>query len=305
MALAACTALLPAAAVAAPPSVLATIKPIHSLAAAVMQGVAEPVLLIQGARSEHSYAFRPSDGDKIRHAQIVFEIGPDLETSLERPLASLAPHAHIVPLEQAEGVHRLRARRGGLWENVNDSDEGPYDPHIWLDPENAIAMTRAIAAALTRLDPANGPIYKVNRDKEIASLSSLEAELQKELVPLRARKYIVFHDAYRYFEFRFGLNPTGAVTVAPDRPVGPRRIEALRRTILEGGIDCVFREPQFPPALVKTLTDGSRARIGVLDPLGADIEPGPGLYPTLLRALAASLTACMSIRTKKDWQGRH
>ena len=122
-------------------SVLATIKPVHSLVAAVMQGAGTPELLIQGAQSEHSYALKPSDAGKIGRAQIVFEVGPDLETYLVRPLATLAPHATVVVLERSPGVHLLPARRGGLWEDGSDPDDGPTDPHIWLDPENAIAMT--------------------------------------------------------------------------------------------------------------------------------------------------------------------
>src|SRR5262249_13843374 len=144
---------------AAPP-VLATIKPVHSLVAAVMQGAGTPELLIQGAQSEHSYALRPSDVMNIRRARIVFQIGPDLDTYLAGPLAAL-PGGDVVTLEHAPGVQLLPARRGGLWEDA--PAEGPNDPHIWLDPRNAAAMTRAIAAALTRADPANGRLYAANR----------------------------------------------------------------------------------------------------------------------------------------------
>jgi zinc transport system substrate-binding protein len=277
---------------AAGPVVLATIKPVHSLVAAVMQGAGTPELLIQGAQSEHSYALKTSDAEKVARARIVFEIGPDLETYLVRPLATLAPNATVVVLERAPGVHQLPARRGGLWEDGSDGD-GPTDPHIWLDPENAIAMTKAIAAALSKADPTHTALYTANRDREVAMLTALENELRKNLAPVQGRPYLVFHDAYHYFERRFGLSSVGAVTVAPDRPVGPRRIETLRAAILQGKIVCVFREPQFSPRLIDTLVEGSRAKTGVLDPLGADLTPGVGLYPALLRNLAASLNGCV------------
>jgi zinc transport system substrate-binding protein len=276
---------------AAAPVVLATIKPVHSLVAAVMQGAGTPELLIQGAQSEHSYALKTSDAEKVARARIVFEVGPDLETYLIRPLATLAPNATVVVLERAPGVRLLPARRGGLWEDGSDGD-GPTDPHIWLDPENAIAMTKAIAAALTKADPARTALYAANRDHEVAMLAALENELRRSLAPVRGRPYLVFHDAYRYFERRFDLSAVGAVTVAPDRPVGPRRIEALRAAILEGKVVCVFREPQFSPRLIDTLVEDSRAKTGVLDPLGAELTPGAGLYPALLRNLAASLNGC-------------
>lgn len=277
----------------AAPSVLATIKPVHSLAAAVMQGSGTPELLIQGAQSEHSYALKPSDARKIERARIVFEVGPDLETYLVRPLATLAPRATVIVLELSPGIHLLPARRGGLWEDGGDPDDGPTDPHIWLDPENAIAMTAAIAAALVKADPAHASLYTANRDRQVAALKALERELDGTLAPLHGRLYLVFHDAYRYFEHRFGLSPLGAVTVAPDRPVGPRRIETLRRAILDGQIECVFNEPQFSPRLIDTLTEGTRARAGALDPLGASLAPGPDLYPRLLRNLAVSLGSCL------------
>jgi len=275
----------------AAPVVLATIKPIHSLVAAVMTGAGTPELLIQGAQSEHSYALKPSDAEKIARATIVFEIGPDLETYLTRPLATLT-HAQVVMLERASGVHLLPARRGGLWEDGGDPGDGPTDPHIWLDPENAIAMTKTIAAALVKADPPHRGLFEANRDRTVRMLTAMEGQLRAELAPLKGRRYLVFHDAYHYFESRFGLAAAGAVTVAPDRPVGPRRIERLRGVILAGQVTCVFREPQFSPRLIDTLVEGTAARTGVLDPLGAELAPGPTLYPDLMRNLGASLRAC-------------
>lgn len=276
---------------AAGAQVLATIKPVHSLVGAVMGR--SPELLIQGAQSEHAYALKPSDARRIEAAKLIFEIGPDLETYLERGLATLAPHATVVVLERAPGVRLLPARRGGLWEDGGDGD-GPIDPHIWLDPENAVAMTRAIAAALSKTDPAKATLYAANARREIGMLAALERELEAGLAPLRGRPYLVFHDGYQYFERRFGLAALGAVTVAPDRPIGPRRVSLLRARIARGDIACVFREPQFPPALIDTLVDGSAARSGVLDPLGAALAPGADLYPKLLRGLNASLAACLA-----------
>lgn len=276
----------------AAPMVLATIKPVHALVAAVMAGAGAPELLIQGAQSEHSYALKPSDAEKIGRARLIFEIGPDLETYLARPLATLA-HGDVVVLEKAPGVRLLVARRGGLWEDGSDGD-GPVDPHIWLDPQNAVAMTKAIATALAKADPAHAALYAANGRKQITALTELERELRAGLGPLHRRPYLVFHDAYQYFERRFALTPSGAVTVAPDRPVGPRRVAMLRQAIREHDIGCVFREPQFPPALIQTLVEDSHAKIGVLDPLGASLAPGPDLYPKLLRGIAVALAACLA-----------
>jgi zinc transport system substrate-binding protein len=284
--------LLLAAPAAATPRVLASIKPIHSLVAAVMEGAGTPALLIGGAYSPHSFSLKPSDARKIAAAQIVFEVGPNLETYLVAAVPALAPHARLVALEDAPGVRRLPARRGGLWECDKD-DVGPGDPHVWLDPQNAIAMTRAIAGALAQADKPHAALYAANAAKSIARLGALEKQLAVRLAPVRHRRYLVFHDAYQYFERRFGLSAAGSVTVAPDRPIGPERIVSLRAAIAKGHIVCIFREPQFPPRLIATLAAGSKLRIGALDPLGAALQPGPNLYPALLHAIAASLVQCL------------
>lgn len=276
---------------AAAPAVLATLKPIHSLAAAVMAGAGSPQLLIGGALSEHSYELKPSDARKIRAAAVVFEVGPDMETYLSGSLSSLA--GRVVVLERAPGVRLQSARHGGLW-GEGDHDHGLADPHIWLDPQNAIAMTREIARTLAAMDPANAATYRGNAAREIARIETLDQELAAKLAPVRDRPYLVFHDAYHYFETRYGLHPAGAVTVAPDRPVGARRIAELHEAVASGRVVCLFREPQFPPKLIETLDDNTQARVGVLDPLGADLEPGPELYPKLMRDLAQSLSSCLT-----------
>jgi ABC-type Zn2+ transport system, periplasmic component/surface adhesin len=285
------------AAAAAEPKVLATLKPVHSLVAGVMEGAGRPDLLIGGALSEHSYALKPSDARKVRDAALIFEIGPDMETYLSGALTTAG--GRVVVLEQTPGVKRIAARQGGLWgDGDHDHDHhGGTDPHVWLDPQNAIAFTKAIADALVRTDPAHAALYRANAARRIAMLQGLDRELAATLAPVKDRPYLVFHDAYHYFEARYGLKPAGAVTVAPDRPVGARRIAELRQTVASGHALCLFREPQFPPKLIETLDQDTKAHVGVLDPLGADLEPGPDLYPRLMRNLAQSLVGCL---TKKN-----
>jgi zinc transport system substrate-binding protein len=275
----------------AAPRVLATIKPIHSLVASVMRGVATPELLVEGAASEHGYALRPSGARKIADADVIFWVGPNLETFLTEPLRTLGIHAHIVTLENQSTVRKLPARNGGLW--GYDSDDGPADPHIWLDAHNGIAMVRVIAAELAHDDPANAKKYYANAAAAIGALVKLDRSLSARLQAVRGLPYIVFHDGYHYFEARYDLDAIGSVTVAPDRPIGPRRIAVLRDAVKHGKAICVFREPQFPPSLIPTLTEGTEARTGVLDPLGANLAPGPSLYAALLNNLASSLIHCL------------
>ncbi len=307
-------ALLSAApALAGPPKVVASIKPVHSLVAAVMEGIGEPALIVRGAASPHSYALKPSDARALAEAELVFWVGPALEGFLAKPLAATATRARVVSLLEAPGLRRLAAREGGVWEahghghgdshghdHDHDHDragDGPppaeVNTHVWLDPVNARAMVAAIADALADADPANAAAYRANAERAGHRLDALDAELKATLDPVAAKPFVVFHDAYHYLEARYGLNGVGAITVSPDRRPSARRLSAIRARIAELGAVCVFAEPQFEPALVDTVLRGTGARKGVLDPEGAGLADGPDLYPALMRAAVASLAGCL------------
>jgi zinc transport system substrate-binding protein len=279
----------------AAPQVLASIKPLHSIVAAVMQGAGTPGLLLTGAASPHSYALKPSDARKIARAQVIFWAGPAIETFLQTPLTNLGHQARIVALADAPGVVRLPARKGGLWEGDADEDTSAgIDGHVWLDPGNAIAMAQTIARTIAAVDPAHAQLYAANAAAFAQAVKRPDRDLAASLTPLHGRPYLVFHDAFHYFEAHYGLSPAGAITVASDRPPGTRRVEDLRARIKRSGPICVFSSPQFSPRLVSALIEGSAARPGILDDLGADIPPGPGLYATLLSRIAGSLRSCLT-----------
>ncbi len=171
---------------------------------------------------------------------------------------------------------------------------GETDMHLWLDPENARAMVRRIASALAAADPDNAARYAANATAMDASLSDLQAELAAVLAPVRDRPFVQFHDAFQYLEARYGLNAVGSVTASPERRPGAERLAALRRKIADSGAVCIFAEPQFPPDLIDVVIEGSAVRTGTLDPLGADIPDGPGLYGTLMRRNTDALRRCLS-----------
>ncbi len=339
------------------PSVVATIKPVHSLAAAVMDGVAEPALLIRSGGSPHTYALRPSEARALESADVVIWVGEALETFLERPLETLASDARIVTLLEADGLRLLEVREGGAWdshdhgdhaeaEHHDDHDEHAEhaehdhhddhdehaehaeadhhddhaehgeaehhddhddhaehaghdhahegaDTHVWLDPRNAAVMARAIADALIAADPANAPAYRANLAQLQANLTDLEQALGERLEAIHDRPFVVFHDAYQYFETRFDMMAVGSITVSPDIQPGAARLRELRHTIEEVGAHCVFSEPQFEPRLVETVTEGTDAKSGTLDPLGAELPAGPGQYFALMEGMAGSLIGCL------------
>ncbi len=277
---------------AAPLKVVATIKPVHSLVAGVMQGAGAPELLTSGMASEHSYTLRPSQAKALQNADLIFWIGPELETFLVKPLRTLAANAQIVALSQAENISLLPVRDP---ENpgVAAPPHAGSDMHIWLDPRNAAAMVQAIMRRLTETDPGHAAVYRNNGLAMLVRLKALEHEIATELSKSpREGGYIVFHDAYQYFEERFGMRPIAIVNIDPERMPGAARIQQIKEQMAATPVACIFTEPQFEPKIVLRLVEGANTRIGVLDPLGVALAEGSGLYFALLADMARGIRSC-------------
>jgi zinc transport system substrate-binding protein len=303
--------------------IVASIKPVHSIVSAVMLGVGEPQLLIRGASSPHTFSLRPSDAAVLEDASVIFWIGESLESTLVGPISTLAQHARVVTLSEAADLVRRPLREGGAFEghahhaadhdphheSGHDRDhdqvahdETEFDMHVWLDPHNAGVMARTIADVLADVDPANAATYVSNAADVIRRLEALGEYIETLVAPARGQPFIMFHDAFRYFEDRFDLAAVGSVVVGLEQAPGVRRIRDLREKVRELGVVCVFAEPQFQPRLVTTVIEDTPARAGVVDPLGAGIESGPELYFTLLRNMAQSFADCL---TPDHDGGRH
>ncbi|MCC0014013.1 MAG: zinc ABC transporter substrate-binding protein ZnuA [Hoeflea sp.] len=317
-------------------NVVASIKPVHSLVAAVMEGLGGPGLIIEGAGSPHNYALKPSQAQMLEQANLVFWIGHELEAFLEKPLETVGANARSVELIDAHDLVRLDFREGGAFEKHShddhdqaaaaghddhddhghektveadhddhdrektaeaghgDHDHGAFDAHVWLDPMNAKAMVHEIEEALVAADPDNAAKYEANAEAVSAKLDTLIAEVGAELEPVKDKGFIVFHDAYQYFEKRFGVTASGSITVSPEVMPGAERITEIRARVQELGAACVFAEPQFEPKLISTVIEGTQARSGVIDPLGAELDNGPELYFQVIRNMASSIKTCLS-----------
>ncbi len=279
--------------------VVASIKPVHSLVSGVMQGVGEPHLIVKGDASPHAYSLKPSDAGALQEAGIVFWIGPALEPFLEKPLHTLSPAARHVALAGGTDMIRLRVREGGPFETHDtdaddDHSDGEYDLHVWLDPLNAVAMVDEIEQALVAVDPANASAYRTNAEILRKRIRMLQSDLAATLAPVRNRPFIVFHDAFHYFENRFGLTAAGSIIVNPQAMPGAKRLSEIQARIRQLGPVCVFAEPQFNPRLIDIAIDGTEARSAILDPVGAGLPDGPELYFDLMRKLAGSIRDCLS-----------
>jgi zinc transport system substrate-binding protein len=279
-------------------NVITTIKPLHAIASAVMQGAGKPKLLLSGTSSPHTYAFTPRDAQAMQDADIVFWIGPGLETFLAKPLATLGQKAWADPLISAKGVETLGAREEhehGHDHGQDHSEEGhaEKDAHVWLDPRNAAALADAMAEALSKTDPANATLFKYNATTLKAKLQTLEADIAAELPANKSRPIVVTHDAYQYFEKRFGLPASFTLSVNPENPPGAKALRKIRDELKQQKASCVFSEPQFDTKLVATVTEGLDVNVGEIDPLGAAIPEGPDMYFTLLKDIAKNWKSCL------------
>ncbi len=268
----------------APPRVVASILPVYFLAAGVMEGAGAPSLLLPRDASPHHYALRPSDARRIGRAEIIFWIGPAMETFLQRPLTRLAPKALRLALMEEEAAEG----------EAHDHDHHHQDAHIWLDVSRAIAMTTMMRDALAKQDPRHANLYRGNARRQIERLRALDRKIAERMRPLGKKPYLAFHDAYGHFARRYGLSPGDFVTRTPERKPSAARLRRIRQKIQKEGIACLFSEPGASRSLIKAVLEGTAARSVALDPLGATLKGGGGEnYDALMRNLSEKMADCL------------
>ena len=310
--------------------VVASIKPIHSLVSYLMDGVGKPDLIVDGYASPHGFALKPSHAKMLQSADLIFWVGEDLENFLEKPLNSIAKKAEKIELLEIKGLTKLKFRERNIFDehddhghddhakkdddhddhdhdkeghkeddhDDHDHDEheheghahGEYDPHIWLDPMNAKVILSEMAEHLIENDQKNEAKYKANLKKAHKDLDKLTKKVKSELN--KDFKSIVFHDAYQYFEKRFDINVLGAFTVNTDVMPGAEQLAEIREIIEHDKVSCVFSEPQFNPDIIKAVAKDMNIQTGVIDPLGATLNPGKDLYFDLISNMSKSFKGC-------------
>lgn len=300
-------------AIADVPKVVADIAPVHALVSRVMDGVGSPDLLLGAGQSPHTTSMRPSQAQSLQDAALVVWIGPSLTPWLEKPVETLAGDAVHLGLLDFEQTKRLPYRdmehEGDDHDDADHADHAEHgegaggseehhhtgmDPHAWLDPGNAGVWMNAIAEALAGLDPDNGAEYRANAAAGSGEIEVLATAIDDRLKPVRGRPFATFHDGFQYFEARFGLVSSGTLTLGAAASPSPARVDHLREVLASQGVSCVFSEPQYDDRLIRAAGEDLPLRVAVLDPLGANLEPGAALYPALLDAIANSILECLS-----------
>ena len=300
--------------------VVTSIKPIHSLASYLMDGVSKPDLIVDGYASPHGFSLKPSHAKMLQNADLIFWVGEDLESFLEKPLKSIAKKAKKIELIEARTLNKLEFRERNIFdEHAHEKDKhddhghkkdkhddhghkkdkhddhrghahGEHDPHIWLDPLNAKVILKEMVEHLIENDQKNSNKYKANFNKANKDLDKLLKKVKSELN--KDFKSIVFHDAYQYFEKRFDVNVIGAFTVNTDIMPGAEQLSKIREVIEHEQVSCVFSEPQFNPDIINAVAKDTNIKTGVLDPLGATLDPGKTLYFDLIQNMSNSFKSC-------------
>ncbi|AEA81843.1 putative zinc-binding protein [Candidatus Pelagibacter sp. IMCC9063] len=359
-------------------NVVASIKPIHSLVASVMDGVGEPSLIVDGNASPHTFQLKPSHAKLLQNADIIFWIDKDLENFLVKPLSSIAKKSKKISLMEINSIKKLKFREKNIFVEKHDDHKGhkehddhkghkehddhkghkehddhkghkehddhkghkehddhkghkehddhkghkehddhkghkehddhkghkehddhkghkehahgEFDIHIWLDPENAKTMSMEIAKELSKIDPKNKLIYESNAKKVSFKINKIMKEIKKEINKDAA--FVVFHDAYQYFEKRFNIDAVGALTVNPEVLPGAKQLTEIRKEIKHEKVKCLFSEPQFNPSIAKAIAKDTGVKIAVLDPLGAKLNASKDLYFQLIKNIALSFKNC-------------
>ncbi len=285
-----------------------SIAPIHSLVAAVMDGAGVPELLIPAGQSPHGYALRPSSVKHIYAADLIIWIGPDYEIALAGAIAQAHAQVHAQASKSGAtkslaSLRELQTYPPRAQDNHKDQYDGvakqqggtpmSIDPHVWLSTANAAVMVNHFRAWLIAIDAENSATYRRNAARVIARINLLHRHLEQQLRSVQTIPYLVFHDAYQYFEKEFHLNRVGAVAASPERSPGARRIQALRKVITAHGVKCLFTEPQFESRLIPVLIENTDVSLGQLDPLATESQPGTELWFELMTELGKSLTHCL------------
>ncbi len=320
------------------PDVVASIAPVHSIAAAIMKGVGTPHLLLPTSASPHSADLRPSGAQALQDADLVFWVGPRIEAFLVKPLETLAGNKKSIPLIDAEGMTLLPTRTGGNWEKhshdhghedddhdamehedhdhdhdaeqhedhdhdhdaeqheAHDHDhdeESIIDNHVWLSPNNGLAMATAMTKALSEIDPDNKKTYEANNEAFKAEVKAATKEAKGLLADVKSAPFIVFHDAYQYFENAFDVSAIGSITLTPGVNPGAARVKEIHEKLEHLDVACLLSEPQFSDKIITILIEGTSAKKGELDPIGKELAEGPTLYPDLIRYNARHLASCL------------
>jgi len=280
--------------------IVTSIKPLHSLASIVTEGISTPSLIIDGLASPHDFQLRPSKVRMLQNADLILWVGDDLETFLVKPLRNIDSNKLISVMEMPDlTLLPLREHVDFSKDEHDHAHKGKHgdehaDPHVWLDPNNATVIVQNLAQRLAELDAENAQTYKENANTFAQKVVELNTQVQTLITPIQNSKFFIFHDAIHYFEDAFGIFASQAITPSIEQKVGAKRVRQLQSAFRQNSIECVFVEPQASKKLVELAVKGSYTKIAEVDVTGVRLSEGPDLYRQLILNMATVMNTCLS-----------
>ncbi|MBP6986043.1 MAG: zinc ABC transporter substrate-binding protein [Alphaproteobacteria bacterium] len=269
--------------IAAAPKVVVSIQPVKALVAGVMKGIGTPKLLLAPYESAHHFSLTPSEAEAIYQSDLFIWVGPQMENMLEKASKTLAINGRVLTLMDVKDM------------TILELAEGQKDPHLWLDPENAKKIVQATADTLASIDPDNAGIYQENAKQLIVDLEALKAKLLKRLDPLKGKHYLVYHDAFQYYEKAFGLNRSIPLVKDTEHTIRASQRKFIDQQVNEKNIQCVFGEPNHGESVVENVARALNLHVGFLNPMGSDDETNPSSpYFDMMEEIASSLSDCLT-----------
>jgi zinc transport system substrate-binding protein len=291
-------------------AVVATIKPIHSLVEGVLGDLGNSYLMVSGSQTLHGYILKPSDISAINNANLVFYTDECIETFIKNAKKNINKDATVIRLSDADGVKKLIKRKGVNWEihehhhDEHHEEHGheehheeyncKFDGHMWLKPDNAIAFTKKIAGELAKAYPLHQQKFFENAQAQIAAIQASDKKTRESLTKLTAKNFIVFHDAYQYFEDHYGLHASGSITIDPSISPSAKRVKEIKDKISKLDVKCIFKEPVFNEKLVNLISEGREVKSITLDPEGASFNAGKDLYLEIMDNLSDGMQSCFN-----------
>lgn len=285
--------------------VVASIKPLSGLTKAIGGGYITVDTILSTNHSEHIYQLKPQDVKNIQSADLIFWVGPSLETYLKKPLKIKNDKSkNVFSLMAIPHLTTYPARQGLEWSDAHNHqhEHDAYDSHIWLDPNNALTMISFISAKLSEIDPAHAKDYEHNAHELSEKIISFDKKALSELSQQQNKDFLVFHDGYQYFEKHYHLKATGAISLGHDQGLTPQNIDKILTLVKEKKVDCLFVEPGQKAPIIEKIAHEKHIYLGELDPMGSLIEDDQNHYLNMLEKMKDSFKACFTHKPKGSSQ---
>ncbi len=286
-------------------TVSVSIFPIYDLVRRIAGPDADVGLLLPAGRNEHSFDPTPRDIEAASRAKVGVMVGLGLDPWMERLMHDAAPKARIIKVgdrvptltikddpigdEEADKAREAAQKAGQKVEkhDEHEHEKGTTDPHVWLDPERARLMVRAIAEELGKADSAHAIDYRRRATEIDVSLAALDKEVETRTKALTTRGFVTFHGSFQYFAERYKLDIIAVIEPYPGSQPSGAYVTKVLEVIKAKKVPALFSEPQLDPRPAKVLADEAKIPLGILDPVGGG--PETDTYEKMIRFDVASL----------------